>query len=121
MQQHNQQQGLLGEEYAIAHLRSKGMHIRHVRWRYMQYELDIVAEQDGVLVVVEVKTRSSDAFGYPENAVKSKKHTAIKHATEAYLETYDWSGEVRFDIIAVIQNGSGVTIDHFEDAFYPGL
>jgi putative endonuclease len=117
----NQQAGSEAEELAMAFLRQKGYKIRHHHWRYRQYELDIVAQDKEILVIVEVKFRGTDAFGYPENAVKSKKQSALRTCTEAYVETYNWNGEVRFDIVAIIQQYDGVQIEHFEDAFYPGL
>lgn len=121
MSVNNQQTGGEGEELAMAFLRKKGYHIRHHRWRYRQYELDIVAQDKEVLVIVEVKYRGTDAFGYPEDAVGSRKQSALKNCAEAYVESHGWNGELRFDVVAIIQQQDGVQIEHFEDAFYPGL
>ena len=113
--------GKAGENEALAFLKRKGFEIKDINWRFSYYELDLVVQDGDVLVIVEVKTRGTDAFGYPEAAVKSSKKSRIQKAAEAYIELKDWKGEVRFDIVAVIKNENGFSIHHIEDAFYPGL
>ena len=61
--------GKEGELLAANHLQSEGYVIRHRNWRCGHKELDIVAEKDGTLVFVEVKTRKDVLFGLPEDAV----------------------------------------------------
>jgi len=109
--------GNLGEERAQAYLSSKGYHIRHCNWFCGKLELDIVAEKDGWLVIVEVKTRSTETFEHPEEAITIKKIRNLVNAAHEYIFQFDWEGETRFDIISVIPHGQSFYIEHIEDAF----
>lgn len=116
MAEHNEL-GNLGEERAQAFLRSKGFHIRHINWQSGKLELDIVAQKDGFLVVVEVKTRSTETFEHPQEAITIRKIRNIINATHEYILQFDWQGETRFDVISVIPHGKVFEIEHIEDAF----
>jgi putative endonuclease len=116
MAEHNKL-GELGEERAQAYLRSKGFHIRHTNWQCGKLELDIVAEKDNWLIVVEVKTRSTETFEHPQEAITLRKIRNIINATHEYILQFDWHGETRFDVIAVIPHGQVFKIEHIEDAF----
>lgn len=116
MAQHNDL-GNLGEERAQAYLSSKGYKIRHTNWVSGKLELDIVAEKDGWLVVVEVKTRSTEAFEHPEEAITLRKIRNIVNAAHDYILQFDWQGETRFDVMSVIPHGQDFLIEHIEDAF----
>ena len=118
MAEHNDL-GNLGEERAQAYLSSKGYHIRHCNWFCGKLELDIVAEKDGWLVIVEVKTRSTDTFEHPKEAITNKKIRNLVNAAHEYIFQFDWEGETRFDIISVIPHGQSFHIEHLEDAFLP--
>jgi len=118
MAEHNEL-GNLGEERAQAYLSSNGYHIRHCNWQCGKLELDIVAEKDGLLIVVEVKTRSTDTFEDPKEAIDLRKIRNIVNATHEYIYQFDWNGETRFDIISVIPHGQSFNIEHIEDAFLP--
>ena len=79
MAEHNEL-GNLGEERAQAYLREKGYTIRHTNWHNStpsgaagKLELDIVAEKEGMLIVVEVKTRSTETFEHPAEAITKRK------------------------------------------------
>lgn len=123
MAEHNDL-GALGEERAQAYLRSKGFHIRHINWHNTtpsgalgKLELDVVAEKDGLLIVVEVKTRSTDTFEHPEEAITIRKIRNIVNAAHEYIFQFDWQGETRFDVISVIPHGQDFSLEHIEDAF----
>ena len=120
MAEHNEL-GNLGEEYAQAYLRTKGYKIRHTNWQFGKLELDIVAEKDGMLIVVEVKTRSTDTFEHPAEAITKKKIRNIINATHEYIFRFDWQGETRFDVISAIPLGQTFKIEHIEDAFLSPL
>lgn len=109
--------GELGEEHARNFLASNGYKIRETKWRTGSLELDIIAEKDGTLVIVEVKTRSGAFAENPEQYIDNRKIKNIVNATERYIMRYDWNGDTRFDVIAVVVQGSKVEIDHIEDAF----
>jgi len=116
MADHNEL-GELGEKRAQEYLRSKGFNILHKNWQCGKLELDIVAEKEGQLVVVEVKTRSTETFEHPQEAITNRKIRNIINATHDYIFQFDWQGETRFDVISVIPHGSDFTIEHIEDAF----
>ena len=72
MAKHNEL-GKEGENAAAEYLMSKGYSIRHRNWHSGKRELDIVAQKDGELIVVEVKTRRNEEFGKPEEAITDRK------------------------------------------------
>ena len=109
--------GKLGEERAQAYLQANGYIIRHINWRYLKGELDIVAEKDNQLVVVEVKSRSTEFFEHPKDAITNGKIKNIVNATQGYIEAFDVNMETRFDVISVLPQGEGFVIEHIEDAF----
>jgi putative endonuclease len=69
------------------------------------------------LVFVEVKTRSSTAFGQPENFVSRRQEAKIRQGAEEYIFKEDWHGPIRFDIVSVVM-GKSIAITHFEDAIH---
>lgn len=115
---HNQQFGKLGEDIAAGYLERKGYKILERNYRFGKVELDIVCEYKGELIVVEVKTRTSDVMAYPERAVGKSKQRNIRLATEDFMEEHQYRGSVRFDIVSVVK-GEKFEIEHFEDAFFP--
>ena len=118
MAKHNEL-GKKGEKLAQEMLSSKGYEIIDTNWRFGNDEIDIVAMDGGELVIVEVKTRSTNFFGNPEDAVDHNKEKFLIRATESYLEENKLDLETRFDIVAIVINNNETIIDHIEDAFYP--
>ena len=115
---HNEK-GTEGEKIAVDFLRQKGYKILWQNWRYRHKEVDIIAFDKEELVIVEVKLRSTDYFGDPSEAVTKKKQRFLIEAAEAYLETREDEPEVRFDIVSIISDNSGHSIEHITDAFHP--
>ncbi|MGD9976853.1 MAG: YraN family protein [Bacteroidales bacterium] len=113
--------GIRGEELSVNYLQGKGYKILNRNWHYGHKELDIVAKDKSMLVIVEVKTRTHGYWEEPRDAVKRKKQKYIVEAADAYVQKYKIEAEVRFDIISVIWNNDKYTIEHIEDAFYPTL
>jgi putative endonuclease len=114
--------GRQGEAIAVQHLEAQGYRIAARNFRAGKGEIDIIAwTADGsTLVFVEVKTRSGDGFGGPEEAVNKHKQRIMVRTAGEYMESIGYEWEVRFDIIAVIlQNGRLLTVRHIEDAFFP--
>ena len=107
--------GLEGEDKAVNYLIREGYLILDRNWKSGHKELDIVAEKDGTLVVVEVKTRKSDKDGNPEDAVSSRKIRNTVLAADAYIRFNRIDLPVRFDIISIVSNSD--IINHIEDAF----
>jgi len=111
--------GKKGEELARKYLEEKGYKILDTNWRHDKDEIDIVAMDGDELVIVEVKTRSTDFFGEPEESVGYFKENFLIRATEAYLEEKNLDIDSRFDIVSIIHNKNKTKITHIEDAFYP--
>jgi len=86
-------------------------------YRYLKAEVDIIAQKKDVLAVVEVKTRSTDYFGNPQDFVKPKKIKLLLSAIDNYVVERDLDVEVRFDIIAIIHQKNDIKIEHLKDAF----
>ncbi len=111
--------GKRGEQLALNFLRNQGYQILETNWRYSRAEIDIIARKEGILVFVEVKTRTAAAFGPPEAFVSAKQERLIANAAAVYMEQIGHDWEIRFDIIGVLLSQSETSIKHFEDAFFP--
>lgn len=109
--------GMEGEEIAAKFLIDKGYDILHKRWTYKHKEVDIIAKLNNLLVIAEVKTRSSEKFSKPEDAVDYKKQRFLVEATEAFINDYNDFDEIRFDVISIILQADEYTIYHIENAF----
>jgi putative endonuclease len=117
MAEHNEL-GKLGEEMAVEFLEKDGYKIVETNWTFQKAEIDIIAQKENVLAIVEVKTRSSLDFGLPQDFVKTKKIQLLVKAVDAYITERDLNVEVRFDIVAIHKKGKSFIIEHLIDAFY---
>ncbi len=113
--------GKKGEALAVRFLTSKGYTILETNWRNNHKEIDIIAMDRDELVIVEVKTRSTDYFGFPDEFVDAAKQKNLISAAQAYIDKTDMDAGVRYDIVSVILTGTSHTIHHITDAFTPGL
>lgn len=113
--------GEAGEQLACQWLLEHGFSIVHRNWRHGRDELDVVAQEGRFLVVVEVKTRSSDRWQEPEQAVDQRKQRKLLRAAEALVHSIEEDLELRFDVISVTFAPEGPRILHIPDAFYPTL
>lgn len=116
MAQHNDL-GKKGEQLAIEYLIRKGYEVVETNYRFKKAEVDIIAKKEDVLIAVEVKTRSTNQFGNPQDFVNPKKIKLLVTAINNYVIEQDLETEVRFDIIAVIKTKSNFHIEHLKDAF----
>jgi putative endonuclease len=116
MAKHNEL-GKLGEDLAAKYLEEKGFNLLDRNWIYQKKELDIIALKDDYLVVVEVKSRSTDYFEHPTDAISLSKIKFIVRATQAYVDLREIKQEVRFDVVSVIKREEKFVIEHIEDAF----
>lgn len=100
---HRQYLGRWGERLAAAHLEGHGLQVVARNYRTRAGELDLVARQGEVTVFVEVKARSSDAYGLPEEAVTARKRQHLLEAIQSFLEEHpEWQdGDWRVDVIAI--------------------
>ena len=109
--------GKEGELIAQKFLNKKGFKIIDRNWQHLRYEVDIIAYDKKFLVFIEVKTRSSMRYGFPDESVNFKKEKMLIDAAEIYLEKKDLFNEVRFDIVSVIKNEKEEKVYHIVDAF----
>ena len=117
MAEHNEL-GKFGEELAVEFLQKKGYDILETNWTFQKAEIDIIAQKENILAVVEVKTRSSIEFGLPQDFVKPKKIQLLVKAVNEYVISNDLDVEIRFDIVAIYKEDKTYKIEHLEDAFY---
>ena len=120
MAEHNDL-GTLGEIEAQNFLKKNGYTIRHTNWTAGSLEIDIVAQKDDWLVIVEVKTRKSTFVELPQDAINARKIRNLVNAADAYIRRFNWDGETRFDVISVVQSGQQFELEHIEDAFMPPM
>lgn len=98
----NRQIGDLGEQAATAFLRAQGYRILERNYRCRCGEIDIIAEDHGEIVFVEVKTRSPRAYLPPADAVDEQKRQRIRKAASFYLSSFRDPSPRRFDIVSVL-------------------
>lgn len=115
----NQKLGKLGEDLASRYLLDKGIVILERNWKCSCGEADIIADEQGELVFIEVKTRSAGYPGLPEYAVNKQKRTRYEKIAISYLMQHQRpSGQVRFDVIAIQMTGElQCLLRHHRDAF----
>jgi len=118
LQSSTKEKGDKGEELAVSFLVKKGFEIVERNYRYGKGELDIIARERGFLIFVEVKSRESLEYGFPEEAITKRKISQIRKIAGAYLAEKNITNEnIRFDVVAVLFLNGEVTISHYENAF----
>ncbi|MDC8006023.1 YraN family protein [Aureisphaera galaxeae] len=110
--------GKLGEELAVQYLLKQDYAILERNFRYDKAEIDIIAAKGDEIVIVEVKTRNSAAFGNPQEFVTASKIKLLVKAANEYMVSQHLDKEVRFDIIAVLKNKTTEKVEHYPNAFY---
>lgn len=119
MKTEKQIQGSIGEQTAANLLLQKGYKILERNWRCGHLEVDIIAENEDYLVIVEVKTRKNATFGSPEVFVDLQKQRHLIRAAMYYAKFKKVTKEIRFDIISVINSPEMQEVTHIENAFKP--
>lgn len=107
--------GKKGEQLAAEFLMKKGFEIVVRNYRHGHAEIDLIIKRDNWLIFVEVKARSSNDFGEPEEFVDTRKMSKLFEAAEEYIYSTDWHGHIRFDIVSV-KLGKEPVVELFEDA-----
>ncbi|HCM34899.1 YraN family protein [Chryseobacterium sp.] len=110
--------GKIAEDMAADYLQKSGYKVIARNFRFQKAEIDIIAEKNDLIIIVEVKARSTDVFMLPQEAVTKTKIKSIVSAANHYMEEFDKDNEVRFDIISVLPDEKrNLIIDHIPDAF----
>lgn len=115
-----EQWGREAEAIAADYLRSKGYTINAQRWKGGRCEIDIIAQFDDTVVLIEVKARRSGTQD-PVEAVDDKKMRQMVRAADIYIGAFESRHFYRFDIIAITGDSSSYTINHIKDAFLAPL
>ncbi len=115
----SQKLGREGEIKAKEFLIKKGYKIINQNWHCKYGELDIIAQLNDTFIFVEVKTRSTMIFGYPETSVSKAKQKKLWKTANEYIQlNVSESIQFRFDIISLIKTKADYEIEHFEDVFW---
>jgi putative endonuclease len=111
--------GKEGEKFAKQYLINNGYKILETNWRTGHLEIDIIAKKYDFTSIIEIKTRASNAFGYPEIYVNKSKMRNLVKAAETYILKKGSHHGARFEIIALTKKGDAFQIEHFEEGFDP--
>jgi putative endonuclease len=120
MAQHNQL-GKAGEKEAVEFLIKQGLTIRETNWRMDKLEIDIIAQEDMVLHIVEVKTRSNDEYFDPMRAITRAKKQHMVRSANAYIKYHQLQVEIQYDVIILIGSEGNFKLEYYPDLFVPSL
>lgn len=109
--------GVLGEQMATRYLEDQGYVILDRNYRKGHKEVDIIALDHGEIAVVEVKTRATDTFLAPEQAIDHRKRQNIIRVADNYVRRNHRSEPIRYDIITIVGSGTDAQIRHIKNAF----
>jgi putative endonuclease len=98
---HHNNTGFMGEQMAAKYLLEKGFSILHQNWRHGNWEVDFIASLNNTLHFIEVKTRRTQKFGYPEEDVTKKKMAKLINASEEFLFLHPECKLIQFDILSI--------------------
>ncbi len=109
--------GWEGEQIAKDFLIKKGYRILKQNYRFDRAEIDIIAQKENIVCIVEVKSRKSGFLGSIEDSIGKGKIKRLVKAADYFVQQNELDLEVRFDVITVFKSEKGHVIDHIEDAF----
>jgi putative endonuclease len=110
--------GRAGEDLAASYLKKQGYRILERNYRCPYGEMDIIASEGGSVVFVEVKSRRSDHYGDPQNAVGVRKQKKLSLISLLYLNERNIpASNARFDVIAISMQAENVQVELIKDAF----
>ncbi len=109
--------GSIGEDIAANYLKKKGYKILHRNYKTPLGEADIIVKDKDTIVFVEVKARSSGAFGQPFEAVDYRKQEKLKKIALYYLKHNRIESPVRFDVVSIISRDKNAEVNHIAEAF----
>ncbi|NLN87941.1 MAG: YraN family protein [Syntrophomonadaceae bacterium] len=110
--------GYKGEDLAVSYLQGQGYNILQRNYRSRSGEIDIICSRRGIIVFVEVKTRTSNIYGSPEESITWRKRDHIRKVALDYLAAgHQPFKELRFDVIGIMMEQGIPSINHVEAAF----
>jgi putative endonuclease len=113
--------GKLGEELAVAYLKKHDHIILEQNYTWERSEVDIIATKNDKIIFIEVKTRMSPYLSDPALMVPMKKWKQIMRAADIYMKESGGDLTAQFDIVHVVTNNDYTKIDHYGEAFTPGV
>ena len=113
--------GREGEDIAAKYLEQKGYAVLDRDWHCGHKDLDLVVIKDNTIVFVEVKTRTGNEWGDPQDFITDRKIRRIVNSADAYLRFNQVDMDVRFDVISIVAEGGEYKIEHIEQAFFPPI
>ena len=116
MAEHNDL-GKLGEELAVDFLEKNGYEILETNWVFDKAEIDIIAQFENEIVIIEVKSRTSNYVAEPESSVNTKKKKLLILAADDFIQKNNFISEVRFDILALLKKQQSWSVNHIKNAF----
>ena len=117
MATHNET-GKKGESLAADWLEKTGFALLHRNWRHSHYEVDIIATKNNMLHFIEVKTRRSNRFGYPEESVSDKKIENLMQAADEFMFRYPEWKKIQYDVLSItLQNNNEPVFFLIEDVY----
>jgi len=115
----NKYTGTKGEEMAAEFLIQNGYKIVERNWRFKHWEVDIIASKGNCMHFFEIKTRTSDMYGHPEESIGRKKMTNLRNAAEEYQYLHPEWKYVQFNVLAIkMFFNQPVEIMLFEDVYF---
>ena len=110
--------GRAGEELAAGWLAGQGFSILCRNWRHGRYEIDLIAGRDHIIHFIEVKSRRSGAYGYPEESVSRKKLEHILQGAAGWLRRWPGYRRIQYDVLAIrFRNTAAPEFRLFEDVY----
>ncbi|PCJ98923.1 MAG: endonuclease [Flavobacteriaceae bacterium] len=110
--------GKEGEQIAVDFLIKSGYSIKCRNYRYLKAEIDIIAQKNDILAIVEVKSRSSTFQEHIAESVTQKKIKLLVMAANHYVIDNDLDVDVRFDIVTILRTKDNFNLEHIKTAFY---
>ncbi|TMM58489.1 endonuclease [Maribacter algarum] len=110
--------GKEGEKIATDFLINKGYEIKYRNYRYLKSEIDVIAQKENILAIVEVRARSNDKIIPIADTITKKKIKLLVMGADHFVVENKLDVEVRFDVITILKNKSIFKIEHLESAFY---
>jgi putative endonuclease len=115
----NVETGRRGEEVAAAWLEARGFRVVERNWRCGHKEVDLVAESERAVHIVEVKTLTPPLLSLPAEKVDARKQARLVAAARRLIAERHIDCEVQFDIVAVVLDGEEPQVEYIPEAFYP--
>ena len=119
MSNHNKDTGFLGENKAADYLIQMGFTLLERNWRYKHLEIDIIASKNGCLHIIEVKTRRTSTFGFPEQHIDAIKMQHLKNGAALFQYLHPEWKIIQFDIVAIqLQETGQWSLFFIEDVYF---